>query len=308
MKIKIICKKVVLNIFNAILNSTLNGPFRRFYGGGPPPRGQNSPVSFLSLEARSCHPTGKSYPRYSWRATYQEPMILSLALVVLVRSSLAWDSSVSNELIELLQAPLTQQFESLEHMRSHVGSYTERLFDESSEKFSKQHSFILRVKETFDFTPLSTVINQQRFEVMGRRHYRVAMTPSMMQRFVQEHPEGILSVVPVLAAMKIERSVYEIPSKCKPHESASIIVETTAIPQSDFEAFLTWLDGMSVEESLPFEYDRSAMRPDMQRLVGFSTSCNKVLTLAQLLAENSEVGWIEVAKQMKHTNFWARGE
>ena len=234
-------------------------------------------------------------------------MISCLLLFGFIGRNVGLEMTVSDELIGLLQAPVTQQFESPVHMHRHVASYVDRLFDENSDHFSRQHSFIVSFKETFDLSQLTSLLTRERLEVVGNRHYRVAMKPSTLRSFVEEHSESITSVVPVVPAMKIERSVYNMSSDCNPPTSAAIIAETAALPPKELEALQLWLDGMSTDQSLPFEYDKSAMLPDTRRLVQFSTSCEKIVKLAKFLAENSEIIWIEKAKQMKHTNFWARG-
>lgn len=234
-------------------------------------------------------------------------MVFGLLLFALMRPCSGLEVTLTDELIQLLQAPITQQFESPARMHRHVADYAERLFDEKSERFSRQHSFIISLKESFDLAPLTTLLTRQRLEVVGNRHYRVAMRPSAMKRFVDEHREFITSVVPLVPAMKIESSVYEMSSQCNPLEPTSIVAETAALPQEELEAFQLWLDGMSKDAAMPFEYDKSAMMPDTRRLVLFSTSCQVIVGLAKLLAENSEIVWIEKGKQMKHANFWARG-
>ena len=235
------------------------------------------------------------------------PMIFGLLLLAWMRPCSGWEVSVTDELIQLLQAPMTQQFESPAHMHRHVSGYAERLFDEKSERYSRQHSFIISLKENFDLAPLTSLLTRERLEVVGHRHYRVAMKPLAMKRFVDEHRESITSLAPLVSSMKIESSVYEMSSQCSPLEPASIVAETAALPQEELEAFQLWLDGMSRAEAMPFEYEKSVMQPETRRLVRFSTTCKDIGRLAKLLAENSEIVWIEKAKQMKHTNFWARG-
>jgi hypothetical protein len=221
---------------------------------------------------------------------------LSVSANLVCLGSAFFNAAHTSKVIDLLRSDVRGQFETEEHLHTHVKSTLDRLFDETHEDHLKQNNFIITTSDEYNIEYLKELFGAERFDIVDTRHFHVSVPPSQLKSLMSStRAEGsIVGVVPVVPAMKIDSLLHDVRQECdKDREDRDLYVGLAALSSTQLDSFTLWLDAVALNKDLPFSYQREDAVPQQQRFVKFTSACSDTIKLAQKLVENPEVIWIE---------------
>lgn len=220
-------------------------------------------------------------------------MLLFFLLSSIGAGSLALSDAHTTEVLSHLRSNALRLFPSQAHLHTHVNDALAQLMDESSNVHSRQHAFIVSLSEDENVSALKQLGGLHRFSIIGDTHFQVVATPRALKTLLAEQT-GVVGVVPVVSAMKIDAALLDLSSDCHSNSrTRELSVEVAALSAEELQMFIGWLDVASMTADSPFSFIRESLIAEEQRYLKVSSACAHSLAIAHLLADSPEVLWVE---------------
>jgi subtilisin family serine protease len=127
-----------------------------------------------------------------------------------------------------------------------------------------------------------------------------------MKQLIEDNKEHILGVVPQVSVMKMVDRMYTVAKECHSTDHLSIYIHIAPLSHIEVFHFQIWLDAISITSNMYFRYEKT-IKPDQISALLITTICSDYLNVAKLLAEQTEVTYMQPKTVFTHSNYWSRG-
>lgn len=217
------------------------------------------------------------------------------------------DNEHTLHILQLHRNNVLNRYESHTHALEHIQHHFNELLDETSPTHFQQNNFILTINDVNSFPQIRDVIGEHKIETFHGNHILISATPSVVKTILADFKE-VVNAIPIIPNMKLSEEIESIPSQCtEDSQVQKFLIEFAPLPLSEQIPFLIWLEGYSKTLESPLIYSETDFIDGKRSLVKISTKCKHFLEIANILANQREILWIEHFNDFSINNYWIRG-